>query len=77
MTFPLHIEYTADWDGDWLSVVAEVTDTVSGGAGGLRSSAVLDPTRCKTVGQARVLLLKNEYVPEDDVVRGRFKVRKM
>lgn len=77
MTFPLNIEYTADWDGEWLSVVAEVTDTVSGGAGGLRSSAVLDPTRCKTVGQARVLLLKNEFAPVGDVIRGRFEVRKM
>ena len=57
------ITYTADWDGEWLSVVAEVTSTIDNG--GLQSSLVLGPIRCQRVTRVRMLLLKEGYVPED------------
>ena len=71
------VTYTADWDGNWVTVVAEVSTPIGGG---LQSSTVLDPARAITAARVRTLLLAEGFVPEDpyDTVEvGRFPVKKI
>ena len=64
-------EYTATWDGNYLSVVAVLL--VSGDER-LRSSEVIKPTACKTAAAAVRLLNKHGYEAKEIVRNDRFPV---
>ena len=78
MTAVFDLKYTADWDGHWLTVVAEVSSPIGGG---LQSTRVLDPARVNSEKNVRLTLLRNEFVPvtpEAKIERGsRFEVKKI
>lgn len=72
------LQYTAEWDGNWITVVADLSSPIGGG---LQSTRVLDPVRAITEKTVRMVLLRNEYVPVDlnaKIARGsRFAVKKI
>lgn len=78
MTAVFDLKYTADWDGNWLTVVVEISSPIGGG---LQSSRVLDPARVISEKNVRLTLLRNEFVPvtpEAKIERGsRFEVKKI
>ena len=68
------IEYTATWDGSFLSVVAVV---LVSGDDRLRSSEVLKPTPCTSTATATKILFKNGFVAEEISHRKSFPVEKI
>jgi hypothetical protein len=68
------IEYTATWDGNYLSVVAVVLVT---GDDRLRSSEVLKPSKCTSPLAVSKMLFAHGFVAQEIILNQPFKVEKI